>query len=123
MNLSLYEQETIINYNEEEATASIYTHNRALIRKLDKFAQERPGDCHRQKTSHEGKAVDFTVPKSWVKISPPRRLTEDQKERLRKASTSPRFTKQAGANHRPYATAHSAEDKCIPGHPLRRKTP
>ena len=37
MNLSLYEQETIINYNEEEATASIYTHNRALIRKLDKF--------------------------------------------------------------------------------------
>lgn len=43
MNLSLYEQETIINYNEEEATASIYTHNRALIRKLDKFAQEAPG--------------------------------------------------------------------------------
>ena len=100
MNLSLYEQETIVNFNEEEATASVYTHNRALIRKLDKFAQERPGDCHRQKTSHEGKAVDFTVPKSWVKISPPRRLTEDQKERLRKASTSTRFTKQAGANQR-----------------------
>ena len=74
MNLSLYEQETIINYNEEEATASIYTHNRALIRKLDKFAQERPGDCHRQKTSHEGKAVDFTVPKSWVKIRAAPRL-------------------------------------------------
>lgn len=93
MNLSLYEQETIINYNEADSTASIYTHNRALRRKLDKLAQERPGDCHRQKTDREGKAADFTVPKSWVKVSPPRRLTEDQKERLRKASASTRFTK------------------------------
>ena len=93
MNLSLYEQETIINYNEADNTASIYTHNRALRRKLDKLAQERPGDCHRQKTGREGKAVDFTVPKAWVKVSPPRRLTEDQKERLRKASASTRFTK------------------------------
>ena len=52
MNLSLYEQETIINYNEEEATASIYTHNRALIRKLDKFAQERPQECVVARVSH-----------------------------------------------------------------------
>ena len=85
MNLSLYEQETIINYNERKPPQASTPHNRALIRKLDKFAQERPDDCHRQKTSHEGKAVDFTVPKSWAKISPPRRLTEDQKERLRES--------------------------------------
>ena len=93
MNLSLYEQETLINFNEADSTASVYTHNRALIRKLDKFTQERPGDCYRQKTSHDGKAVDFTIPKSWVKVIPPRRLTEEQKERLRKASASTRFTK------------------------------
>ena len=86
MNLSLYEQETIINYNEADSTASVYTHNRALIRKLDKFTQERPGDCHRQKTSHDGKAVDFTIPKGWIRIYPPRvaaPLTEEQKQKRR----------------------------------------
>ena len=84
MNLSLYEQETIINFNEADSTASVYTHNKTLIRKLDKFAQERPGDCHRQKkTSHDGKAVDFTIPKGWIRIHPPRQLTPEQKEHRR----------------------------------------
>ena len=86
MNLSLYEQETIINYNEADSTASVYTHNKTLIRKLDKLAQERPGDCHREKTSHDGKAVDFTIPKGWSRIHPPRvaaPLTEEQKQKRR----------------------------------------
>ena len=93
MNLSLYEQETIINFNEAATTASVYTHNKALIRKLDKLSHERPGDCHRQRTDSDGKSVVFTVPKSWVKVSPPRRLTEAQKEQLRKASENTRFKK------------------------------
>lgn len=29
MELSRYEQETIINFNETESTASVYTHNKA----------------------------------------------------------------------------------------------
>lgn len=57
MSLSLCEQETIINFNEEEKTASVYTHNKALIRKLDKLAQERPGDCHREKRAMTGKRL------------------------------------------------------------------
>ncbi|WP_298023476.1 hypothetical protein [uncultured Dysosmobacter sp.] len=85
MNLSLYEQETIINFNEEEKAASIYTHNKALIRKLDKLAQERPGDCRREKTSHEGKAVDFIIPKGWMRIYPPRTVGEAQRQALEKA--------------------------------------
>lgn len=35
MELTKYEQETIINYNQEEKNASCYTHDRALIRRLD----------------------------------------------------------------------------------------
>lgn len=93
MELTRYEQETILNFNEEETTASVYTHNRALIRKLSKLEQERPGDCHREGTSHEGKAVSFIIPKAWVKVAPPRRLTEAQREQLRKASEGTRFTK------------------------------
>lgn len=85
MNLSLYEQETIINSNEADSTASVYTHNRALIRQLDKLAQERPGDCHREKTSHDGKAVDYIIPKAWVKVKPPRIASEAQKAALARA--------------------------------------
>ena len=35
--LSRYEQETIINYNQEEQLASCYTHDKTLIRKLNKL--------------------------------------------------------------------------------------
>lgn len=86
MELSRYEQETIITYNEAESAASVYTHNKALIRKLDKLAQDRPGDCHLEKTSHDGKAVDFAIPKGWIRIHPPRvaaPLTEEQKQKRR----------------------------------------
>lgn len=85
MNLSLYEQETIVNFNEADSTASVYTHNRALIRQLDKLAQERPGDCHREKTSHDGKAVDYIIPKAWIKVKPPRIASEAQKAALARA--------------------------------------
>ena len=86
MDLSRYEQETIINFNEEEKTAGVYTHNKALIRKLEKLAQERPGDCRREKTCRNGNAVDFTVPKGWIRIHPPRvaaPLTGEQKQKRR----------------------------------------
>ena len=66
MELSLYERETIINYNEVEPTASIYTHNKALRRTLDKLAQERPEDCRIDRVSHEGYATDYIIPKVWV---------------------------------------------------------
>lgn len=85
MNLSLYEQETIINFNEADSTASVYTHNRALNRQMDKLAEERPGDCHREKTSHDGKAVDYIIPKAWVKVKPPRIASEAQKAALARA--------------------------------------
>lgn len=42
MNLSLYEQETIINSNEADSTASVYTHNKALRKKLETLAADRP---------------------------------------------------------------------------------
>ena len=91
MNLSLYEQETIVNFNEEEATANVYTHNRTLRRKLDKLAQERPQECVVARVSHEGRAADYTIPKVWVRIYPPRTaapLTEEQKQRRREQLAS-----------------------------------
>ena len=39
------EQETIINFNEAEVTATIYTHNAALCRKLEALADQRPEEA------------------------------------------------------------------------------
>ena len=96
MDLTAYEKETIINYNEGEPTASVYTHNRALRRTLDKLAQERPEDCRIDRVSHEG-AADYIIPKAWVKIRPPRIASEAQKAASRAAAEK---AKLARANTR-----------------------
>ena len=83
MNLSRIEQETIINYNEAETTAGVYTHNRAMLRKLEQLAAERPDECRLERRSHDGQAADYIIPKSWVKIRPTRIMSEAERERLR----------------------------------------
>lgn len=59
--------------------ADVYTHNKALMRKLEKLAQERPDECRLKKSSHAGQAVDCIVPKGWIKIAPSRQISEEQR--------------------------------------------
>ena len=90
--LSNYERETIINFNEGEDTASIYTHNRWLLRKLAKLAQERPKECRLgvAKFTHEGRAAEYYIPKGWIRVYPPRQISDEQRaaiaERLNAAN-------------------------------------
>ena len=42
MKLSLYEQETIILYNQAEAAAEVYTHDPRLLEKLRRRAEKYP---------------------------------------------------------------------------------
>lgn len=81
------EMETIITFNEKEPTASVYTMNGALIRKLDGLIQSRPNEARRVKTYQDG-AQEYEVPKKWVKVQPPRVYSEEQRAvmaaRLRK---------------------------------------
>lgn len=91
MELNRYEQETIINYNEAEKVASIYTHNKALRRKLERWAEERPEDCRLVRTMRDGQAVEYEAPKDWLHIYPPRSvkpLTEEQKQQRRERLAS-----------------------------------
>lgn len=85
MGLSKYEMETTINYNEAEKTAEVYTHNKALIRKLERLEQERPEECRLEKTSRGGAAVQYIIPKKWVRITPTRVMSEAQRMALDKA--------------------------------------
>lgn len=78
MSISRLEQETIINFNEAESTATVYTHNGALVRKLEGLADQRPGEVKRGRVFPDG-GREYTIPKRWVKVNASRILSEEQK--------------------------------------------
>lgn len=69
MKLSRYEQETIINFNEEEDTASVYTHNHKLREKLLRLSKKHPGKIRVEQKGRD--AATFIVPKSCVSVREP----------------------------------------------------
>ncbi len=69
--LSKYEQETIINFNEEDDYADVYTFNHKMIQKLEKMAAEFPEDCSLKEKTNYG-AYRFVVNKRLVLIHKPR---------------------------------------------------
>ena len=65
MKLSLYEQETIILYNQAEATAEVYTHDSRLLEKLRRLAEKYPDQIVKKDRQ------TFTVPKRCVSVREP----------------------------------------------------
>ena len=65
MELSRYEQETIILYNQAEKTASVYTHDPKLLEKLERLTKEYP-----QQIKPDGPNT-YIVPKGCVLIREP----------------------------------------------------
>lgn len=80
MNLTKIEQETIILFNEAEQTAEIYTHNRKLKQRLSAIRDERPDDV--TLVCDNDLSATYRCPKSWLKISPPRRLSDEQRQSM-----------------------------------------
>lgn len=80
MSLSAYERETIINYNDDEKTAVVYTCNQTLRKRMDAIAPERPDDCKRTKNNEFH--AEYEIPKKWIKILPNRILTEEERQLL-----------------------------------------
>lgn len=77
--LTKYEQETIFNYNQEEKTASCFTHDAALIRKLDRLCEN--GETITVTKEGDG-WKEYTFPKSWLKVRPPRKLSDEQRREM-----------------------------------------
>ena len=65
--LTKYEKETIILFNEGEDTASIYTFNAGLKKRLAIFAKKYPDLCRQEKT-HEQDGVSYVLDKSRLSI-------------------------------------------------------
>ena len=70
--LSKYEKETIINWNEAEDTASIYTFNADLKRRLAEFSRKYPQLCRLEHSTTEG-SVTYVMDKSRlsIRLGPP----------------------------------------------------
>lgn len=79
--LSKYEQETVINFNAREQTATVYTRDKAVMRKLDALVIAFPevyklvGETDIDKT--------YSMPKSCVGYRKPRKLTALQRAKAR----------------------------------------
>lgn len=77
--LTLEEQETIIRYDEKWKTADIYTHHKALKKKLDKLCEDFPEEFTRKNED------EYIIPKRYITVRAPRVLSEKQKEALQRA--------------------------------------
>lgn len=89
MNLTLEERETIITFNEKDGTAECFTYNGKLTRRLNELCQSRPEECAHTRNNGNGGQF-FIFPKAWVKITPPRILSEAQAQALAAARAKAR---------------------------------
>ena len=78
MKLSRYEQETIVNYNAGEQTATLYTRDKAVMRKLDTLAADFPDTYKLIEQNEVSKTYSF--PKSYVSYRKPRTVSTEQRE-------------------------------------------
>lgn len=86
MKLTKYERETIICYNEEEATASVFTHNNQLIKKLKRLAEKYPDKVNPERPEH-CEAVSYLVPKRCISVREPYSDRRREADSLRAKAT------------------------------------
>lgn len=78
MRLTRQEQETIINFNQAEGVAYIYTCSKSWIRHMEKVLGLKPT------TIYDPYRRAYECPKAWVrKPRKPRQMSETQKQKLR----------------------------------------
>lgn len=81
MKLTRYEQETIANYNAEEQTATLYTRDKAVMRKLDTLIADFP-DTYKL-IGQDEVSKTYSFPKSYISYRKPRTISTAQRERAR----------------------------------------
>lgn len=76
--LTAYERETNILFNESDSTATVFTYNRKLQNDLNELVGKNPDIIV---ASSDEEYIKYIIPKSWVRIKPPRKrdMTEEQR--------------------------------------------
>ena len=79
-NLKNFEKETIINYNDDERIANVYTCNTSMMRKMDEKCEKYPDYFKLIKQDECSKT--YECDKKYVSIRSPRIYTEEQRKQM-----------------------------------------
>lgn len=85
--LSRWERETVININDEDRNASLYTCQKKMMDKMDRLVSEFPEifvQINELVSGDEVLSKTYEFPKKYVDINKPIILSEERKEELRK---------------------------------------
>lgn len=93
--LTKYEKETIILFNEGEDTASIYTYNAGLKKRLAAFSGKYPDLCRLEKTHQQG-GVSYVLDKSRLSIRLQAPYSEERRQKMSENAKKNGFTSPAG---------------------------
>ncbi len=80
--LTAIERETILNYNTAEDLGNVYTCDRSLINKVTKALGEWGDVIQVLSLDEEEGCAEFLLPKKWIGVKIPRRLTDEQKKEI-----------------------------------------
>ncbi len=85
VNLTKYEMETVVNYNAEEQTATVYTRDKSVMRRLDRLVADYPDSYRLLRQTDIDKT--YSMPKSFVTYRKPRAVSNEQREQARQRMT------------------------------------
>ena len=81
-NLTKYEMETVVNYNAREQTATVYTRDKSVMRRLDRLVADYPDSYKLLNQTDIDKT--YSMPKSYVTYRKPRAVSNEQREQARR---------------------------------------
>jgi len=79
-NLTKYEMETVVNYNVGEQTVTVYTRDKAVMRKPDQLVVDYPETYKLVRQTDIDKTYSMT--KSYVNYRRPRTVSAEQREQV-----------------------------------------
>ena len=80
-NLTKYEMETVVNYNAGEHTATVYTRDKSVMRRLDRLVADYPDSYKLLNQTNIDKT--YSMPKLYVTYRKPRAVSDEQREQAR----------------------------------------
>lgn len=83
-NLSAYEKETIILFNNAEQEATVQSYDSRIIRLLKRAVKENPELVKVVSEEDEDGCFSVILPKSWVTLNLPRQYTAEEREKMEK---------------------------------------
>ena len=81
--MNSYESETQYLFNDAEKTVEASTLNTRTKEKFVKLAENNPEVIVLHQPEFQDDEMRITFPKSWLKIKPPRRFTDEEREVMR----------------------------------------